>query len=105
MRPLNLTPLNRYMVMFALSFRAVLRNESWMFCAGLFSICPSPNRRKDVELIRAVAQRGKIHAAYHTAFPQGFQLEALGRRERSGNPPPKSRAHRGTCFPSRPTAG
>src|SRR5580704_17289448 len=28
--------------MLSFSLRAVLRKESWMFCAGLFSICRSP---------------------------------------------------------------
>src|SRR5215813_2025552 len=28
--------------MLSFSLRAVLRNESWIFCAGLFSICRSP---------------------------------------------------------------
>src|SRR5438552_12759461 len=41
-RPVSLTPLSRYRVMAVLSLRAVLRKESWMFCAGLFSICRSP---------------------------------------------------------------
>src|SRR5438132_13647962 len=30
------------MVMVVFSFRAVFRKESWMFCAGLLSICRSP---------------------------------------------------------------
>src|SRR4029077_2044248 len=38
-RPVNFTPLNKYIVMLVFSLRAVLRKESWMFCAaGLFSI-------------------------------------------------------------------
>src|SRR6202012_3862097 len=40
--PVSLTPLTRYIVIGVLSLRTVLRNVSWMFCAGLLSMCRSP---------------------------------------------------------------
>src|SRR6202012_3632485 len=40
--PVSFTPLTRYIVIGVLSLRTVLRNVSWMFCAGLLSMCRSP---------------------------------------------------------------
>src|SRR5882762_10728982 len=52
--------------MLSFSLRAVLRKESWMFCAGLFSICRSPYKL-DVRDFSCSLQR----VAQTTARPRG----------------------------------
>ena len=53
--------------MLALSLRAVFRNESWIFCAGLVSMCPSP------------AERGLLRASSSPGWPDSRFVRATAR--------------------------